>query len=341
MTGDFYWKGLADWIRDYVRSCDECQHSKSPRQAKYGLLQPLQVPSAAWSSISTDFITQLAESECKTQIIAVVDGFTKIAPFIALRKNATAKDVADNFLQEVWTLDGLPTKIISDIHVKLFAEFWESLCKMLGVTRRMSTAYHPQTDGKTETTNQVPESDLPTFVNYYLNESYKLLPLAEHVYTHSATTAHKMTLLFANHGFHPHREGIKEREAHNPGATMYAHWMQDIHPQAKQTRENTLESMKQYYDRKATKQPDIRVGDFVMLTGRNIRTKQPSKKLSPKLYGPGKVLEKKRSQGYKLEISARWKIHPLFDILLLEPYRAANQPARDNRSELLMTSKEI
>jgi len=204
------------------------------------LLQPLQVPSAAWSSISTDFITQLAESEGETKIIVVVDGFTKIAPFIALHKNATANDVADTFLQEVWTLDGLVIKIISDIHEKLSTEFWQSLCKMLGVTRRMSTAYHRQTDGQTETTNQVPESDLQTFVNYDQNEWYKVLPLAEHVYTHSATTAHKMTSLFANYAFHPQREGIKEREAHNPGATMYAHWMQDIHPQAKQTRENTV-----------------------------------------------------------------------------------------------------
>jgi len=38
VTRDFYWKGLANWIRDYVRSCDECQHSKSARHAKYGLL---------------------------------------------------------------------------------------------------------------------------------------------------------------------------------------------------------------------------------------------------------------------------------------------------------------
>jgi len=33
---DFNWKELANWIRDYVRSCDEGQHSKSSRHAKYG-----------------------------------------------------------------------------------------------------------------------------------------------------------------------------------------------------------------------------------------------------------------------------------------------------------------
>jgi len=73
VTRDLYWKRLADWIRDYVRSCDECQHTKSPRRAKYGLLQPLEVPYAAWSSRSTDFITQLPESQGKTQIMVVVD----------------------------------------------------------------------------------------------------------------------------------------------------------------------------------------------------------------------------------------------------------------------------
>jgi len=100
-TSDFYRKGLATWIRDYVRSCDECQHSKSPRHAKYELIQPLEVPYAAQSSISTDFILQLPESQGKTQIIVVVDRFTTMAHFIGLHENASAKDVANTFVWEV------------------------------------------------------------------------------------------------------------------------------------------------------------------------------------------------------------------------------------------------
>jgi len=128
VTRDFYWKGLADWIRDYVRSCDECQHSKSPRHAKFRFLRPLEVPYAAWSSISTDFITQLPESEGKTQIMVVVDRFSKMAHFIGRHEKATAKGVADTFLREVWKLHGLPTEIISDIDAKFSGEFWESVC---------------------------------------------------------------------------------------------------------------------------------------------------------------------------------------------------------------------
>jgi len=47
VTRDFYWKKLTEWIRDYVRSCDECQHSKFPWHPKYGQLQLLEVPYAA------------------------------------------------------------------------------------------------------------------------------------------------------------------------------------------------------------------------------------------------------------------------------------------------------
>jgi len=213
VTRDIYWKGLADWIRDYVRSCDECQHSKSSRHAKYGLLQPLEVPYATWSSISMDFITQLPEWRGKTQIMVVVDRFTKMAHFVGLDENATAKDVADTFLREVWKLHGLPTEIISDMQGKFSGEFWESLCKMLRVKGRMSTAYHPQTDGQTERTNQVLEGYLRTFVNYDLNDWYQLLPLAEPAYNNSATNAHKMTPFFANNGFYPQTELMKEREA--------------------------------------------------------------------------------------------------------------------------------
>ena len=103
-------------------------------------------------------------------------------PPIALEHNATAKDVADVFLREVWKLHGLPTEIISDMDAKFSREFWESLCISLNIKRRMSTAYHPQTDGQTERTNQLLEGYIRNFVNYDQNDSYQLLALAEDAY---------------------------------------------------------------------------------------------------------------------------------------------------------------
>ena len=104
VTNDFYGKVLAEWIRGYVRSCDPCEHSKSLRHVKYVVLQPLEVPYDAWSSSSTDFITRLQESQGKTRIMVVGDRLTKIAYFIVLHAKATAKDVVNMFLREVWKL---------------------------------------------------------------------------------------------------------------------------------------------------------------------------------------------------------------------------------------------
>jgi len=50
--------------------------------------------------------------------MVVVDRFKKMAHFIGLNENATAKDVADTFVREIWKLHSLPTEIISDMDAK-------------------------------------------------------------------------------------------------------------------------------------------------------------------------------------------------------------------------------
>jgi len=197
-----------------------------------------------------------------------------MAHFIGLHESASAKDVADTFLQEVWKLHGLRTEIISDMGPKFSGEFWESLCKMLGVKRHKSTAYHPQTDGQTERTNQVLEGYLTNICQLRSKRVVSTIAVSRTCLQQPATNAHKMTPFFANYGFHPQTEWMKETEAHNPGATIYAHWMQDIHRQVKETLENTRESLKKYYDPNATKQPTIEVGDLVMLNAKNIRNEK-------------------------------------------------------------------
>jgi len=242
-----------------------------------------------------------------------------MAHFIALPTEATAKDLATVFFREVWKLHGLPTEIISDMDAKFSAEFWESLSKLLGIKRRMSTAYHRQTDGQTERTNQVLEVYRRNFVTYDQDDWYQLLPLAEFAYNNSLTHADGLTPFYATYSFHPQMEWMKEREAQNPRAGLYSHWMKAVHKKAHNALDQTKEAMKKYYDRKAIDQPDLKAGDQVMLNAKNIHTKRPSKKLSPKLYGLFKILEKRGNRAFKLELSPRWKIHPVFHVSLLEP----------------------
>ena len=63
--------------------------------------------------------------------------FADVVHFIGLLTDTTAKDVADTFLKKVWKLHRLPSEIISDMDAKFSGEFWESLCKSLGIKRKL------------------------------------------------------------------------------------------------------------------------------------------------------------------------------------------------------------
>ncbi|GJV33333.1 reverse transcriptase [Tanacetum coccineum] len=78
-----------------------------------------------------DFIEKLPSSHGKTVILVVVDRLSKYAYFMAIQHPFTASTVAQVFLDNVYRLYGMPNSIL-----------------------KMSTAYHPQTDGQTEIVNK-------------------------------------------------------------------------------------------------------------------------------------------------------------------------------------------
>jgi len=86
LSRNFYWTNMERDVRKYCSECDNCQRTKTPRHAKHGLLHPLELAFKPWTHISTDFITDLPESEGATIILVVVDRFTKMAHFIPLKK---------------------------------------------------------------------------------------------------------------------------------------------------------------------------------------------------------------------------------------------------------------
>ena len=132
----------------------------------YGELEQLEVPYRPWSSISMDWIIELPESDGFTQIWVVVDRFTKMAHLIPLPTNTKATDLAKVFLKEIWKHHGLPTDIVSDRDAKITSHFWQALMDLLGVRTKLSTAFHPETDGQTERVNQTIEQYLRHYCSW-------------------------------------------------------------------------------------------------------------------------------------------------------------------------------
>ena len=80
----------------------------------------------------------------------VIDRLTKLVHIAATTDTATAADTTTLFLDMVFKHHGLPRSIVSDRDVKFTSSFWTSFCTQIGIQLKMSTAYHPETDGQTE-----------------------------------------------------------------------------------------------------------------------------------------------------------------------------------------------
>lgn len=102
-----------------------------------------------------DFIVRLPKSQGYDTILVVVDRLRKYGHLLPLEHLYSARTITDIFFKEVIRLHEIPTSIVSDRDPLFFSIFWKELFKMQGTQLRMSTAYHPKSDGKNKVLNRV------------------------------------------------------------------------------------------------------------------------------------------------------------------------------------------
>jgi len=242
---NFWWPKMDEQIIDFVRSCADCQKDKAARHQPYGMLQPLELAYSPWQSIAMDFITDLPLSDDCDQLWVVIDRFTKMAHFLPLKKEGkTTGDLVNIFAREIWRHHRLPTDIVSDRDSRFTSGVWKEFLQLLGIRPRMSTAFHPQTDGQTERLNQTIEVYLRSFVNFEQDNWVDLLPMAEFAYNNSVTTATGISPFYANFGFNPTATNPAAANSLNPASKVYAHWMHTVHEGTKRSLTETQERMR-------------------------------------------------------------------------------------------------
>jgi len=166
VTRNFWWPGVTREVKQYVEGYDAYQRNKNCTEQLAGKLMPNSIPDKAWSYILADFITKLPLAQGYNSILIVVDHFTKMAHSVSTTEKTTAEGLARLFRDNVWQLYRLPESIISDRGPQFAAGLMRELSGLLGISTKLLTAFHPQTDGQTERMNQELEQYLRMFIDH-------------------------------------------------------------------------------------------------------------------------------------------------------------------------------
>jgi RNase H-like domain found in reverse transcriptase/Reverse transcriptase (RNA-dependent DNA polymerase)/Integrase zinc binding domain len=184
----FWWPKATDYVKEYIKSCEVCQRTKSKRHRPYGELLPLPIPNKKFEEITMDFITDLPPSKDSSgnvcdSLFVVVDRLTKMAKYIPCLKTINADELAQVYLDRVVLDDwGVPKGIVSDRGPVFTSAFWSTFCFLLATRRRLSTAFHPQTDGQTERQNQSVEHYFRVYCNQVQDDWAAKAPRAQFAY---------------------------------------------------------------------------------------------------------------------------------------------------------------
>jgi hypothetical protein len=203
ISRDYIWIGLRKDVELYVNGCVVCQRTKTSHAPPFGLLKTLEVPSTPWAEISMDFVEELPTSNGYNSILVVVDRLTKWAIYIPTHTTLNSAGLGELLLDKVFSQHGLPTHITSDRGSKFVSKLWRYLMSKLGINLRLSTAYHPQTDGQTERVNQVMKQYLRIFTSYNQDDWSSILAQASFAYNNTVHSATKFSPFYSNFGYHP------------------------------------------------------------------------------------------------------------------------------------------
>jgi transposase InsO family protein len=221
---------------------------KPSNLAPPGKLRPLELPDIPWAEVTTDFTTDLPLSNGFDSILVVVDRFSKEVEFIPCNKTTTALDTARLYLHNVWKNHGLPSSIVSDRGPQFASQVMRDLCKRLGIQPKLSTAFHPQTDGQTERMNRDLQQYLRLFTAEKQDEWVNWLPLAQFSYNTKKQASTQKSPFEVTRSYVP-RMGFEQRIIKAPAAEKFTSIMQNTLAQTKANLEKAQDRMKAQADK--------------------------------------------------------------------------------------------
>ena len=331
LSREFYWPGMSNMVRRFVRNCDVCGRTHIWRDKKRGFLKPLPIPERYHQEISIDFMTDLPANRDQPRYLMVITDRLSKEVILEAMKTMDAEACAKRFLSSFYRFHGFPRAITSDRGSNWVGDFWRRLCEKAGIELRLSTAFHPQTDGATERANQEIQAYLRAFVTYSQSDWSELLPTAQ-LALNNRDSSLGYSPFFLNHGYHMSpflsksesdysNISVSKFSTKSRQADAFLQKLEEGQAFAQAAMAWRQQIMEDSSNKKRQQAEIFKEGDLVWLNLRNVATPRPSKKLAW-LHSKYRVL--KIISPHVVELDIPSGIHPRFHVDMLK--RAATDP---------------
>ena len=255
-------------------------------------------------------------------MLVVCDRLSKMMHFVATTEGTLAEGLVRLFQDNVWKLHGLLESVVSDRGPQFAVELTKELNRMLGIKTKLSTAFHPQTDGQTERINQKLEQYLRFFIEHRQKDWPEWMAAAEFAINNKVHMATKVSPFIANYGREMRMGGDIRRKGKVKSATEFVERMKKVHEEAEVALRKTQEEMKRYADRGRKETKEWKKGDRVLLSTKDlVFKKRPSKKLMERYVGPYTIEEIVSSNAVKLKLPSSMRIYPVVNVSQIVRYK--------------------
>ena len=312
-------------VSEYIKRCNDCNRNKASRHAKYGNLQFREPPKKPWDEVTMDFIVKLPKSADPVtgheydSILVMVDRLTKYSHFIPCSETITAPQLGCLILDRLVRYHGIPSVFITDRDKLFTSNYWKTLVAAIGIKHKLSTAFHPQTDGQTERMNQSLEAYLRHYINETQSDWVEKLPMAQVALNNNVSETTQETPFFANFGKNPNLFMEPQQGPLTEKALVTATGLKAVHDTVKDNITRSHDALIKSRHKDSKTGPLLQTGDKVYLLTKNLKTRKRSKKLDHVKVGPFLIAEKRSNLNYRLKLPKDARIHPVFHISLLEP----------------------
>jgi hypothetical protein len=161
IASKYYWPKLHEDIKQFVRTCDECQKRKRGKEVAH--LQPISI-SGAFEHIGIDVVGPLPRTiRGNRYIVVAIDYLTKWPEAKAIQL-ADALTIVPFIYEDVICRHGIPKRITTDQGTEFVNELTKELCEAYQIKHIRTTAYHPQANGLVERSNQTIKNTLAKLV---------------------------------------------------------------------------------------------------------------------------------------------------------------------------------